>query len=82
MKTQYMKPEQTNSTCAKLLLNNYFGDLGEEDGRVPAVPGWRHAKHIDPVTQLQGDGHCKPAGAQPRVGLLPERQGHLLLGNK
>lgn len=33
----------------------------------PAEVGGHHAVHVDPVAQLQGDGHGEPAGAQPGV---------------
>lgn len=51
----------------------------EEDLSVPAKLWWHHAKHVDPVAELQGDGHGEPAGAQPGVGFLPETQGHLFV---
>lgn len=74
-----MKKEEIVLTFMKLLWNDHLRDFGAEDVKVPAVSWWRHAKHVDSVTQLQGDGHCEPASAQPRVGFLPERQGHLFL---
>lgn len=39
--------------------------------RIPAEVRGHHAVNIDPVTELQRDGHREPAGAQPRVGDLP-----------
>lgn len=33
----------------------------------PAEVRGNHAVDIDPIAQLQGDGHGEPAGAQPRV---------------
>lgn len=38
---------------------------------LPAEVRGHHAVNIDPVTELQRDGHREPAGAQPRVGDLP-----------
>lgn len=46
---------------------------------VPAEIRWHHAKHIGPVTQLQGYGHGEPASTQPGVGTLPERQGKVTI---
>lgn len=54
----------------------------KEDLSVPAKLWWHHSKHVDPVAQLQGDGHGEPAGAQPGVGFLPETQGHLFVKKK
>lgn len=34
----------------------------------PAEVGGNHAIDIDPITELQGNGHGEPASAQPRVG--------------
>lgn len=45
---------------------------------LPAEIRGHHAEHIDPVTQLQGDGHGEPARTQPGVRTLPERRMHLL----
>lgn len=40
----------------------------------PAEVGGHHAVHVDPVAQLQGDGHREPACAQPGVGDFPENR--------
>lgn len=40
---------------------------------LPAEVRGHHAINIDPVTELQGDCHGEPAGAQPSVGDLPGR---------
>lgn len=37
----------------------------------PAEVRGDHAVHIDPIAQLQGDGHSEPACAQPRIGYPP-----------
>lgn len=37
----------------------------------PAEVRGNHAVDIDPIAQLQGDGHSEPAGAQPGVWYPP-----------
>lgn len=41
---------------------------------LPAGIRRHHAIDVDPITQLQGYSHSKPAGAQPGVGTLPGRK--------
>lgn len=38
---------------------------------IPAEVRGHHAVHVDPVAELQGNGHCEPASAEPGVGDLP-----------
>lgn len=40
---------------------------------LPTVVGWNHPIHFDVITYLNGYDHCEPAGTQPRVRLLSER---------
>lgn len=38
---------------------------------LPAEVRGHHPIHVDPIAELQSDGHGEPAGAQPGVGYLP-----------
>lgn len=43
------------------------GQGGGSGVSLPAVVGWHHAVDVDGVTQLHGDHHGEPAGAEPRA---------------
>lgn len=49
---------------------------------LPAEIRRHHAIDVDPITQLQGYSHSKPAGAQPGVGTLPGRKEKLTIFTK
>lgn len=40
----------------------------------PAEVRGHHAIDIDPIAQLQGDGHGEPAGAQPGLRYFPAEE--------
>lgn len=48
----------------------------------PAEVRRHHAIDIDPITQLQGDGHSEPAGAQPGLRYFPAEERRRMYGVK
>lgn len=47
---------------------------GPRDMFSPAEVRGHHPVHVDPIAELQSDGHGEPPSAQPGVGYLPVRE--------
>lgn len=58
-------------TCQSVLVWEFVVNIQLHLRLSPAEVGGHHAVHVDPIAELQSDGHGEPAGAQPRVGNLP-----------